>query len=166
GIPHVGSETAELLAQRFRSMDRLRAATVEEISATPGIGPVIAQSVWQFLHDERNVRLIEKLAAAGVTMAAEEEPAEQRPRPLSGKTFVLTGTLPSLSRQEATALIEAAGGRVTSSVSGKTDYVVVGSDPGSKLAKAQELGVQLLDEDGLRRLLAGEPEKGRGGPAA
>jgi DNA ligase (NAD+) len=161
GIPHVGGENAELLARRFRGMEALRQASKEEIGETPGIGPVIADSVWSFFRDPGNADLVDRLAAAGLTMelpetaagaAGEGEGAGLAAGPLAGKTLVLTGTLPTLSRQEATDLIVAAGGRVTGSVSAKTDYVVVGEEAGSKLAKAQELGIDLLDEAGLRAL--------------
>jgi DNA ligase (NAD+) len=153
GIPHVGSENAEVLVRRFRSMDVLRTASQDDISQTVGIGPVIADAVWGFLHDPRNIELIRRLAAAGVNMAALEQLHKPEGGALAGKTFVLTGTLPHLSREQVSELIEAAGGRVTGSVSAKTDYVVVGDEPGSKLAKAQSLGTALLDETGLRRLL-------------
>lgn len=166
GIPHVGGENAELLVRRFGSMGALREAPVEEIAGTPGIGPVIAESVWEYFRDPRNLDLLARLEEAGVTMAAStgavaEGGAESRAggevaaTPLSGKTLVLTGTLPTLSRQQATDLIVAAGGRVTGSVSARTDYVVVGEDAGSKLTRARELGITLLDEEGLRALLAG-----------
>ena len=160
GIPHVGGENAELLVRRFSSMAALRDAPTEAISETPGIGPVIAESVWTFFRDARNTDLVDRLAAAGVTMEIPEaEAAEDAGRaagPLAGKTLVLTGVLPTLSRLQATDLIVAAGGKVTGSVSAKTDYVVVGEEAGSKLAKARELGVGLLDEAGLRALVEGE----------
>ena len=152
GMPHVGSENAELLVRRFGSMDRLRDASAEEIGQTPGIGPIIAESVFDYLHDPRNLSLIARLAAAGVTMAAVEGAAASAAGPLAGKTLVLTGTLPGLSRQAATELIERAGGKVTGAVTAKTDYVVVGAEPGPKLDRARELGTELLDEDGLRRV--------------
>ncbi len=161
GILHVGGENAELLVRRFGGMAALREAPKEAISETPGIGPVIAESVWTFFRDSRNADLVDRLAAAGVTMelpASEQadggEGAGRAAGPLAGKTLVLTGALPTLSRQEATDLIVAAGGRVTGSVSAKTAYVVVGEEAGSKLDKARELGVELLDEAGLRSLLA------------
>ena len=160
GIPHVGGENAELLVRRFSSMAALRDAPTEAISETPGIGPVIAESVWTFFRDARNTDLVDRLAAAGVTMEIPEaEAAEDAGRaagPLAGKTLVLTGVLPTLSRLQATDLIVAAGGKVTGSVSAKTDYVVVGEEAGSKLPKARELGVGLLDEAGLRALVEGE----------
>jgi DNA ligase (NAD+) len=158
GIPHVGAENAELLVQRFGSVAALREASVEEISETPGIGPIIAESVWRYFHEPRNLDLIARLETAGVTMTAARSAAGTSggglsTGPLAGKTLVLTGTLPTLTRDQATDLITAAGGRVSGSVSSKTDYVVVGEDPGSKAVKARELGVNLLDEDGLRSLL-------------
>jgi len=170
GIPHVGSENADLLVRRFATMAGLRAASVEELSETPGIGPVIAESVWQYFRDPRSIDLITRLEAARVTMAADTAGAgaegatgadgrgaglQRGAGPLAGKTFVLTGTLPTLSRQQAADLIVAAGGRVSGSVSAKTDYVVVGEDAGSKLARARELGIAFLDERGLRDLLGG-----------
>lgn len=155
GIPHVGGQTAALIARRFPSLAELRAAEAEDIAAVEGVGPVIAESVAGFFRDPRNADLVDRLAAAGVRMEAERRAAPSPAGPLAGKTFVLTGTLPTLSRDEATRLIEGAGGRVVGSVSAKTDYVVVGASPGSKLAKAEKLGVALVDEAGLRRLLGG-----------
>jgi DNA ligase (NAD+) len=157
GIPHVGGENAELLIQRFGSVAALGRASVEEISETPGIGPVIAASVWEYFHDPRSRDLVTRLEASGLRIAEVVETTIPGPAtgPLVGKTFVLTGTLPSLSRQEATELIQSVGGRVTDSVSAKTDYVVVGESPGSKLAKAQKLGIDILDERGLRELAQG-----------
>ncbi len=159
GIPHVGGENADLLMRRFRSIAALREASQEDIGETPGIGPVIAESVVDFFRDPRNADLADRLAEAGVTMEMPEgggaggagEPAG----PLAGKTLVLTGTLPTLSRQQATDLIVAAGGKVSGSVSAKTDYVVVGEEAGSKLDKARKLGVRLLDEDELLAVLEG-----------
>ena len=152
GILHVGGENAELLVRRFGSIEALRTGSAEEIAVTPGIGPVIAGSVWEFFRDPRNLDMVRRLEQAGVSMVGPvpgEGPAAGE-GPLSGKTFVLTGTLPNMARQEATDLIVAAGGRVTGSVSAKTDYVVVGDEPGSKLDKARELGIATLDEQGLR----------------
>jgi DNA ligase (NAD+) len=160
GIPHVGGENADLLVRRFASLATLRDASVEEISETPGIGPVIAESVWQYFRDPRNLNLLARLAEAGVTMEAPPAQVDNggagSSGRLAGKTLVLTGTLPTLSRQEATDRIVAAGGRVTGSVSPKTDFVVVGDDAGSKLAKARDLGVALLDEEELLALLGDE----------
>jgi DNA ligase (NAD+) len=159
GIPHVGSENAELLVRRFGSVANLREASMAEIADTPGIGPIIAESIWEYFRDPRNLELIARLEEAGLTMAGplagEGAGAADVAGPLSGKTFVLTGTLPKLSREEAAERIVAAGGRVSGSVSGKTDYLVVGEAPGSKLDRARELGIALLDEDGLRALVGG-----------
>ncbi len=155
GIPHVGGQTAALIAGRFPSMAELRAAEPETIAAVEGVGPIIAQSVAAYFRDPRNAGLVDRLGAAGVRMAAERQAVPPSAVPLTGKTFVLTGVLPTLSREEATTLIERAGGRVTGSVSARTDYVLVGDSPGSKLAKAEKLGVALLDEAGLRELLKG-----------
>jgi len=160
GIPHVGWENADLLARRFGTMASLREASPEDISETPGIGPVIAESVVEYLHDPRSLDFVRRLEEAGVSMAspaparAEAETSAALPAgPLAGKSLVLTGTLPTLSRQQASDLIAAAGGRVTGTVSTKTDYVVVGEDAGSKLTRARELGLSLLDEEGLLSLL-------------
>ena len=128
------------------------AATAEELAAVPGVGPVVAEAVRQHLEEGRNRETIEKLRAAGVTLR--EERVTRRAGGLVGMTFVLTGKLAGLTRGEAQARIEAAGGRVTSSVSKATDYVVVGEAPGSKAVAAQRLGVPLLDEAGLMALLA------------
>ncbi len=153
GIRHVGTVTAQALVERYPSMDALIAASAEDLAEVPGIGPVVAEAVEQYLGDAHNRETIDKLRAAGVRLV---EDAPARPSgPLTGKTFVLTGKLPALTRGQAQGLIEAAGGRVSGSVSKATDFVVAGEDPGSKLAKAQSLGVAVVDEDGLRRLLDG-----------
>ena len=157
GIPHVGGENAELLIRRFGSVAALGQATAEEISETPGIGPVIAVSIHEYFGDPRSRDLVARLEASGLKIVEVVETAVPggATGPLAGKTFVLTGTLPSLSRQEATELIQSVGGRVADSVSAKTDYVVAGESPGSKLAKAQKLGIDVLDERGLRDLVEG-----------
>lgn len=161
GIPHVGGQTAELLAERFRSITALRRASVDEIAAVEGIGPIIAESVHAFFQDPRVIDLVERLAAAGVRTEVEGETPVRNTGPLSGKTFVLTGTLPSLTREQATALIEAAGGRIVSSVSRSTGYVVVGDSPGSKLARARTLGVAELNEAALEEMVGqGDQEAG------
>jgi DNA ligase (NAD+) len=154
GIRFVGEATAQLLAQHFTELEKLMEAGKEELLHVEGVGPQVASSIQEFFSNERNRALIRKLREAGVR---EEKPTE-RPAasPLSGKTFVFTGGLADLSRDEAKALISARGGKVTSSVSAKTDYVVAGADPGSKLAKARELGVTILDEAGFRELLEGK----------
>jgi DNA ligase (NAD+) len=128
-------------------------ATPEQIADTPGIGPIVGQLVHEQLQDERMRALIEDLRAVGVRLAEEGPPPEEGP--LNGKTLVLTGTLPTLTREQATERILAAGGRVTTSVSRRTDYVVAGEAAGSKLEKAERLGVPVLDEPGLEALLAG-----------
>jgi DNA ligase (NAD+) len=152
GIPNVGEATAKDLARHFGSLDALLAADVEALQAVPEVGPVVAQSIVDFLAEAHNRQVIEALRSAGVHWPEEARLAKPHGL-LAGKTFVLTGTLPNLTRDQAQALIEAAGGKVSGSVSKKTDYVVAGSDPGSKLDKAQALGIAVLDEAGLRELL-------------
>jgi DNA ligase (NAD+) len=153
GIESVGYVNARNLAQRFGSIDALMAATPEEVARTPGIGPVVADIVAEALRDEATVELVRRLRAAGLNLEQEGPPPGEGP--LADKTFVLTGTLPTLTREEATERILAAGGRVTSSVSRNTDYLVAGESPGSKLEKAERLGTQVLDEAGLVALLDG-----------
>jgi DNA ligase (NAD+) len=144
-IRHVGEHVAQVLARAFPSIDLLAAATEEEVDAVEEIGPEIARSVFEWFHDPENLALIEKLRKAGVRM--EDKPEPERPEgPLTGSTIVLTGGLESVSRDEATALAEEAGAKVASSVSKKTAFVVAGENPGSKLAKAEQLGVEVIDE--------------------
>jgi len=151
GIPHVGSHVAQVLARAFGSIDALLDASEEQIDEIEGIGPEIAQSVAAWFKDRGNRRLLEKLRRAGVRM--KDEPIETPEGPLSGTTMVLTGGLETMSRDEATRLAQEAGARIASSVSKKTDLVVVGENPGSKAAKAEELGVETIDErEFLRRL--------------
>ncbi|MHA7837648.1 MAG: NAD-dependent DNA ligase LigA [bacterium] len=155
GIRHVGETVAEILASHFGDLPSLLAAEREEIAALEGIGPVIADSVARFLQDPSNRREIERFRELGVVLAAAASPDERtgaRSTALSGLGFVLTGTL-SVPRSEVKARIEAAGGRVTGSVSGKTSYVVAGEDPGSKVEKAAQLGVEVIDESGLEALI-------------
>ncbi|MEW6552809.1 MAG: NAD-dependent DNA ligase LigA [Actinomycetota bacterium] len=152
GIRHVGSHVAEVLAGRYRAMDALLAAGEEELREIAEVGPTIAASVTAFFAEPRNLRLIQRLKEAGVNMAEE---VREGPRPLEGQTFVLTGTLESMTREEARRAIEEMGGRVSSSVSRKTDYVVAGSDPGSKYDKARELGVNIIGESELETMLQG-----------
>jgi DNA ligase (NAD+) len=154
GIRHVGESTARDLARHFGKLDGIMDASVEELLQVPDVGPIVAESIHAFFQQAHNREVIEQLRACGVHWE-EGEPAVQAPKPLSGKTVVLTGTLPTLSRDEAKELLEAAGAKVAGSVSKKTDYVVAGAEAGSKLDKARELGVAVLDEDGLRQLLAG-----------
>jgi DNA ligase (NAD+) len=151
GIEGVGYVTGRNLAAQFRSIDALLAATPEQIAETSGIGPVVAQLIHDQLADEQMRALIEDLRGLGLKFEQEGPPPGDGP--LAGKTFVLTGTLPDLTREEAQERIQAAGGRVTTSVSKKTDYVVAGASPGSKLEKAERLGVAVLDEAGLLALL-------------
>ncbi len=127
-------------------------ATAEQLLAVNDVGPIVAESVRQFFAQPHHREIVERLRAAGITWPEATADADT-PKPLAGKTLVLTGTLPSMGRDEAQALIEAAGGKVSGSVSKKTHYVVAGAEAGSKLAKAQELGVTVLDEAGLRALL-------------
>ena len=157
GIRHVGEATAKELAAHFGRLDAVLAATEAQLLEVADVGPVVARAILEFFADPLNVELVEQLRAAGVHWT-EHEGRQVASLPHSGKTFVLTGTLPTLGRDEAAALIEAAGGKVAGSVSKKTSYVVAGSDAGSKLAKAQELGLAILDEAGLLQLLKAEPD--------
>ena len=149
GIRHVGKTVAVLLARRFGSMRALMEASEDTINAVQGVGPTIASAVVAFFAEPRNVELIQRLERSGLTFT--EPGGAGGDGPLAGKTYVLTGTLPSLSRTDATALIEAAGGRVAGSVSKKTDALVAGDEAGSKLDKAKELGVEVIDEAELLR---------------
>ena len=153
GIEEVGGVTGRNLAQQFRTVDALLAADAPSIEQTQGVGPKMAQKIHEQLHDPAMLKLIEDLRARGLQLAQEGPPPGEGP--LAGKTLVLTGTLPELSREQATERITAAGGRVTGSVSRKTDWVVAGESAGSKLAQAEKLGVPVLDEPGLLALLAG-----------
>jgi DNA ligase (NAD+) len=152
GIPHVGSVAAEALAAHFGSIDRFRQATEDELTQIEGIGPTIAHSIVEWTQRPSNVDLIARLKKAGVNVKGEKVAASAASGRLAGQTFVITGTL-SKPRDEIAAMIKSAGGKVTDSVSKKTDYVVAGESPGSKFAKAQQLGVTILDEAGLSRLL-------------
>ena len=153
GIPGIGYVNARNLAGHFRSIDALMAADAEAIAETPGIGPVLADTLQQTLAEDRTRDLIERLRGYGLNMESEGPAPGEVDGPLAGKTLVITGTLPNLSREQATERIESAGGKVTGSVSKKTDYVVAGADPGSKMTKAEQLGTEVLDEDGLLALL-------------
>jgi DNA ligase (NAD+) len=153
GIEGVGYVTGRNLAAQFRSIDALLNASPEDIAETPGIGPIVAQLIHDQLADEQMRDLIADLRQLGLHFEQEGPPPGEGP--LREKTFVLTGTLPDLTREEAQERIMAAGGKVTGSVSKKTSYVVAGASPGSKLAKAEQLGVPVLDETGLLELLDG-----------
>ena len=161
GIRHVGESTAKDLAKHFGTLDALMgvdaesAATEEQLLQVPDVGPIVARSVHTFFQQPHNREVVEQLRACGVTWP-EGAPTERGPQVLAGKTIVLTGTLPTLSRDAAKEMLEAAGAKVSGSVSKKTSYVVAGEDAGSKLAKAEELGVPVLDEAGMLALLAGE----------
>ncbi|MBU0611767.1 MAG: NAD-dependent DNA ligase LigA, partial [Armatimonadetes bacterium] len=153
GIIHVGATVAELLADHFRDIRAIMDASQEELEAVAGIGPEIAEQVTSFFAAEQNREVVERLLAAGVQPHSASVSLADVPQTLDGKTFVLTGTLAGFSREAATEAIRRRGGKVTASVSKKTDYVVAGADPGSKLTKAQELDVTVLDEEGFVRLL-------------
>ncbi len=155
GIHHVGKTVAVLLARRFGTMAALRDATVEAMNAVPGVGPIIAEAVHRFFRTPRNRHLVERLEALGLGMT--EPDAAVSDGPFQGMTIVLTGTLPTLSRSEATALVERAGGHVSGSVSKKTSLVVAGAEAGSKLEKANSLGIPVIDEDELLRRVAPRP---------
>jgi DNA ligase (NAD+) len=156
-IRHVGGHVAQVLADAFGSIDALAEASEDEIDAVPGIGPEIAATVREWFDEAENRQLIEKLRAAGVRLA-DERKAVTAPQTLAGLSVVLTGGLESMSREEATTLAEEAGARVVSSVSGKTAFVVAGENPGSKLARAETLGVEVIDEaEFVRRVKEGAP---------
>ncbi len=158
GIRHVGEATARDLARHFGGLDAVMQADREQLQEAPDVGPVLAESIADFFGERHNREVITALRKAGVhwTEAAPQRAARGK---LAGLTLVLTGTLPTLSRDDAKALIEAAGGKAAGSVSKKTDYIVAGEDAGGKLAKAQELAIPILDEAGLKRLLATGPKR-------
>jgi len=153
GIQGIGWVNARNLAAHFRSIDALMEANEEQIVETEGIGPEKARVLIEALEDEDTRELIRRLREHGLQMEQEGGPVPGTEGPLAGKTFVITGTLPNVSRELATERIEGAGGKVTNSVSKKTDYLVVGADPGSKLAKAQDIGTEVIDEEALLELL-------------
>jgi DNA ligase (NAD+) len=154
GIRHVGETTAKDLARHFGTIDRLMDANVEQLLAVNDVGPVVAQSLQTFFAQAHNREVVEQLRAAGINWPEHDGNAERAPKPLAGQTFVLTGTLPTLAREDAKAMIEAAGGKVAGSVSKKTHFVVAGAEAGSKLDKAHELGVAVLDEAALQKMLS------------
>jgi DNA ligase (NAD+) len=143
GILHVGEQTSDDLANHFRSLKEIMGAKLEEISAIENVGPVVAKSIYNWFNQKENIRFVEKLLANGVKIQASAKLVSDK---LSGKTFVITGTLDSMSRDQAKVLIKQAGGKVSESVSKLTSFVIVGSDPGSKAEKAEQLGVKILDE--------------------
>ena len=155
GIRHVGAQGAKLLARHFGTMKALSQGSAAEIGAVRGMGPAITDAVAGFFAEPRNRKLVERLEKLGLTMR--ETATATGPRPLGDQTFVVTGTLPTLSRQQARDLIEGAGGHVSDSLTKKTTALVVGADPGSKLDKAKALGVEQIDEAELLRRAKPEP---------
>jgi len=151
GIRNVGEHLASVLAAEFTSLEGLQTAGRERLEQVPEVGPVVAESILAFFGNEKNLQVLTKLRQGGVRFPVQQ--SSSGPQPLAGRTFVLTGTLSSMAREEARSAIERRGGRVTSSVSRKTDAVIAGRDPGSKLDRARELGVKILDEEGLKDLL-------------
>jgi DNA ligase (NAD+) len=154
GILHVGAGVAKALGRSFATIDEVFTSSAAQLTECEDIGEVIARSIVQWYGDSRNRKLIERLRDAGLNFKSELYKPRAAAGPFAGKTFVLTGTLPSLKREEAAAKIEALGGKVSGSVSKKTDYVVAGEEAGSKLDKAQKLGVKIIDEAELLRLCA------------
>ncbi|HET7454669.1 MAG TPA: NAD-dependent DNA ligase LigA [Solirubrobacterales bacterium] len=156
GLPGVGYVTAEALADHFGSIDALHEADPEAIEEVEGVGPIMAVQINESLTDDATWALVEKLRQKGLRLEADPSERRQEGGPLEGKTVVLTGTLPELTREQAAAMVKSAGGKVTNSVSKKTDYVVAGDNPGSKLAKAEKFGTEILDEAGLRELVGAQ----------
>lgn len=150
GIRHVGKETADILSGEFATLDDIKNADVERLANIEGIGGIIAQSIYDFFHEERNVKMIEELKELGVNPVSKVKPKSDK---LAGKTFVLTGTLQNMTRDEASAIIKSHGGKTSSSVSKKTSYVLAGENAGSKLDKAQNLGVIILTEDDFLEMI-------------
>jgi DNA ligase (NAD+) len=150
GMRFVGERTAQFLAEHFGSLDAIETASEDELQQVEEVGPRIAKSIVEFFAEPKNRELVDELRAAGLTMKGKKK---ERGTKLAGKTFVLTGTLARYTRDEAKKMIEDAGGKVTGSVSKKTDYVVAGADAGSKLDKAKELGVAIIDEDAMQELV-------------
>jgi DNA ligase (NAD+) len=153
GIPNVGKAAAKSILKHFGSIDAVAEASADSLTEADDVGGITADAVRAFFDDERNIQMIERLKAAGVNMSM-NEPAEQKEQIFAGKVFVITGTLPNMDRKAAASLIESYGGKVSGSVSKKTDYLVAGEAAGSKLAKAQELGTEIIDEEGLLALTA------------
>ena len=151
GIPQVGEATARLLAEHFRDLDALMQASREELETLPNVGPNMAEDIHAFFHEKHNREVIRRLRKAGVQPQAPER--KRKTSVVAGKTFVLTGTLTSMSRDEAKAKLQERGAKVVGSVSKKTDYVVVGADPGSKATKAAQLGIATLNETQLLALI-------------
>ena len=150
GIRHVGKETADILTGQFPSLDELKNATLEQLSEVEGIGEIIAQSIYEYFHNENNLKLLDELKELGINPSAKAKPKSDK---LSGKTFVLTGTLENMTRDEASDIIKSHGGKTSSSVSKKTDFVLAGTNAGSKLDKAQNLGVIILTENDFLEMI-------------
>ena len=150
GIRHVGEHVAGILARTYNTLERLRAAPPEELKAVDGIGPVVAQSVADFFRQHENQKIVKDMIDGGIRIL---EISDGKQNTLGGKTFVLTGTLETMTRDEAKIRIESAGGKVSGSVSRSTDYLVAGASPGAKLKRAEELGVDIIDENTLKGLL-------------
>ncbi|MDR0478329.1 MAG: NAD-dependent DNA ligase LigA, partial [Burkholderiaceae bacterium] len=159
GIRHAGESTAKELARHFGTLEAIMAATTEQLLQVPDVGPVVAESIHTFFAQPHNREVVAALRAAGIAWP-EGQGAANATLPLAGQTFVLTGTLPTLTREAAKERLEAAGAKVAASVSKKTHYVVAGQEAGSKLDKARELGVPVIDEAGLRALLEMGPVSG------
>jgi DNA ligase (NAD+) len=155
GLPEVGYVTAQALAEHFGTVDALVKAPEEQIQEVEGVGPIVARRLEEELSEEPTLELIRRLRERGLRFELSQAERRAEGGPLEDKTFVLTGSLPTLTREETTNMIRRAGGKVTGSVSKSTDYVVAGDSPGSKLAKAEELGTTIMDEAGLRELLSG-----------
>jgi DNA ligase (NAD+) len=153
GMEGVGYVTAQALAEHFGTIDALVGATTEQITEVEGVGPIMAEQLREELSEEETLALIERLRERGLNLELSESERRAEGGPLDGKTLVITGTLPELSREQATNLVRRAGGKVTGSVSKKTDYVVAGDNPGTKFAKAQDLDVEIIDEAKLRDLV-------------
>ena len=164
GIPGIGFVNAESLAEHFGTMDALLDAQPDDIVRAEGIGPILAEQIYEELSEERTRKLIERLRNAGLRMELDPSERRQEGGPLDGKTLVLTGTLPNLSREQATRMIRLAGGKVVNSISKKTDYLIAGDSPGSKLAKAEELGTEVIDERALQKLIGGNGAPGKSTP--
>ena len=150
GIRHVGTKASKLLARKYKDMDHLITAEFEDLSSINDIGPIVANSIKEFFSQEQTIDLIEKLKAEGVNMLSKEEMVDNR---FEGKTFVLTGSLESYTRGEAANLIEKFGGKTSSTVSKKTDYVLAGEEAGSKLTKAQSLNLTILTEEEFTKMI-------------
>src|SRR5262249_19882722 len=155
-IRHVGTRMSEIIAVRVQTLDKLRSMSLEELASIPGVGPVVAASIHEYFQDLENQKLLDELLAVGVSpQPLQPVQTSGRKLPFAGKTFVLTGTLPKRSRPEAEALIKQHGGKVTGSVSKMTSYVLAGEDAGSKLDKAEQLGIPVMDEAELERMAEG-----------